>query len=345
MKAMRLVNIREIVLEDIDVPDVKGAEVLVKTKAAGVCHSDVFIRSGFVGGISLKDLGIKLPLTLGHEIAGIVEDMGSDVHEFKKGDVVAVYPWIGDGTCYHCMVGNENLCNNPKQLGIHIDGGFAEYVKVPHYKYLIKLRNLSPVEAAPLSCSGITAYSAVKKAALDPSKALLIVGAGGGLGVMAIQIAKAINGAMVIGVDIRDEAIETAKKAGADYVIDGRNAKVVDEINSLTGGKGVDAVIDFSGSEKTLSVYPYSLKKQGKYIMVGLQGGELKHPSALIIFKETQFSGNFVGNFGDFVAILNLAERGWVKPMLSKTMRLEEVNDALDNLELGKVTGRQVLIP
>ena len=186
MRAMRLVEIGKLKLTEVEVPKVKNCEVLVKTQAAGVCHSDVHIRSGYVGNLSLKDLGIMIPVTLGHEIAGVIEEVGDEVQGFSKGDAVVINPWIGDGTCYYCKTGEENMCDNPKQLGIHTDGGFAEYVKVPHYKYLFRLRTLSPVEAAPLDCAGVTAYKAVRKADMDSSKVLTVLGAGGGLGTMAI---------------------------------------------------------------------------------------------------------------------------------------------------------------
>jgi alcohol dehydrogenase, propanol-preferring len=345
MRAMRLVETGKLQLMEVEVPKVKNFEVLVKTQAAGVCHSDAHIRSGYVGNIRLKDLGIMLPVTLGHEIAGVIEKVGEQVQGLNKGDAVVINPWIGDGTCYYCKTGEENMCDNPKQLGIHTDGGFAEYVKVPHYKYLFRIRNLTPVQAAPLACAGTTAYKAAKKANLNPSKVLTVVGAGGGLGITAIQIAKATSGATIIGVDVREEALEAAKRAGADHVIDGRSANVIDEIKMLTNGKGADAVIDFNNSEKTLSVYPFALTKHGTYVMVGLHGGELKCPSAFVVFNDVQFVGSWLGNQADFIVIMDMAEKGKVKPMVTKTMRLEQANDAIDNLEHARVVGRQVLVP
>jgi propanol-preferring alcohol dehydrogenase len=344
MRAMRLVEIGKLELMEVKVPEVKGFEVLVKIQAAGVCHSDAHIKSGYIGNISIKDLRFRLPLTLGHEIAGVVEEVGEEVRGFSKGDAVVVYPWIGDGTCYYCKIGEENMCNNPKHLGINVDGGFAEYVKVPHYKYLFKINKVSPIEAAPLACAGITAYRAVKKINLNSSKTLTVIGAGGGLGTMAIQIAK-VTGATIIGIDIREEALEAAKRAGADYIIDGKSGNVLEEIKRLSDGKGADAIIDFNNSDKTLSVYPFALAKHGKYIMVGLHGGELKYPSLRVVFNEIQFIGSYLGNQADFIGVMNMAEKGKVKPMVTKVMRLEEANEAIDNLEHAKAVGRQVLVP
>ncbi len=345
MRAVRLLDVGKLELVEVDVPKVKNFDVLVKVQAAGVCHSDVHFRTGYIGDLSLKDQGIMFPVTLGHEIAGVVEEVGGEVQGFSKGEAVVVYPWIGDGVCYYCKLGEENMCFNPRQLGVHVDGGFAEYVKVPHYKYLFKLRKLSPVEAAPLACSGVTTYRAVKKAELNPLKFLVVVGAGGGLGTMAVQIAKGTSGAAIIGVDVKEEALQTAKRAGCDHVVDGKSSSLIQEIKGLTEGRGADAVIDFNNSEGTLSVYPFTLGKHGKYIMVGLHGGQLKYPSPLIVFNEIQFVGSWLGSQADFFNVMNLAEKGKVKPLITKTMRLEEANEALDNLEYGRVTGRQVLVP
>lgn len=345
MRAMRLVDVGRLQLMDVEAPKVEEFEVLVRMQAAGVCHSDVHIRRGYVGKVSIKDLGFKLPLTLGHEVAGVVEETGEGVEGFAKGDAVVINSWIGCGACYYCKTGEENLCDNQRQVGINIDGGFAEYVKVPHYKYLFKIKNLSPIDAAPLACAGTTSYRATRKADLDPSKFLTVIGAGGGVGHMVVQIAKAISGATIIGVDVREEALKIAEKAGADYVVDGRMENVAEEILKLTGGKGSNAIIDLNNSEKTLSVYPFALAKRGKYIMVGLAGADLKYPSAMIVSREAQFMGSWVGSQADFISVMNLAEKGMVKPIVTKIRKLEEANEALDDLEHGRVAGRQVLVP
>ncbi|QIW22753.1 NAD(P)-dependent alcohol dehydrogenase [Sulfolobus sp. S-194] len=347
MRAIRLVEIgKPLQLQDIPAPKPKGPQVLVKIEAAGVCHSDVHMRQGRFGNLRIvEDLGVKLPVTLGHEIAGKIEEVGDEVVGYSKGDLVAVNPWQGEGNCYYCRIGEEHLCDSPRWLGINFDGAYAEYVIVPHYKYLFKLRRLSAVEAAPLTCSGITTYRAVRKASLDPSKTLVVVGAGGGLGTMAIQIAKAISGATIIGVDVRDEALEAAKRAGADYAINASSQDPISEIRRITQGKGADAVIDLNNSERTLSIYPNVLAKQGKYVMVGLFGADLHYHAPLITLNEIQFIGSLVGNQSDFLGIMSLAEAGKVKPMVTKTMKLEEANEAIDNLENFRAVGRQVLIP
>jgi propanol-preferring alcohol dehydrogenase len=326
-------------------PQVKSCEVLVKVMAAGVCHIDVYFRKGYFGDTSTRDLGFAIPVTLGHEIAGTVEKLGNEVQGFNKGDYVVVYTFVGDGVCYYCRNGEEQLCVNPRHIGGHVDGGFAEYVKVPHYRYLFKIKKLDPVEAAPITCAGLTAFRAIKKANLDPSKVVVIIGAGGGLGTMTIQIAKAISQAITVAVDVRDEALEAAKRTGADFLINGKNKDVIQEIKELTAGKGADVIIDFVDSDATLSTYPYALARNGKYILVGLYGGQLKYKSPPIALNELQFIGSFVGSPADLAGILNIAERGLVKPIVTKTWKLEEVNYAIDDLEHGKTVGRQVLLP
>jgi propanol-preferring alcohol dehydrogenase len=344
MKAMMLIEVgNPLQLAEVEVPKPKGNQVLVKIEGAGVCHSDVHMRSGKYGKISLKDRGIKLPLIPGHEIAGEVEEVGEEVTSFSKREKVAVNPWIGEGSCYYCRIGEEQFCQKPRRLGVDVNGGFAEYVLVPHYKYLYKLKRLTPVEAAPFTCSGITTYRAIRRASLDPSKSLVIVGAGGGLGTMAIQIAKAYSGATVIAVDVREEALELAKRAGADYVVDGKRDPV-SEIRRITE-RGADAVLDLNNSDLTLRTYPNCLAKQGKYIMVGLYGGDLNYHAPFITLMEQTFMGSYVGNQTDFMGIMSLAESGKVKPMITRVMKLEEVNQAIDNLEHARVTGRQVLVP
>ncbi|MBS7641076.1 MAG: NAD(P)-dependent alcohol dehydrogenase [Candidatus Bathyarchaeia archaeon] len=345
MRAARLLEPGKISIVDVDVPRVKGCEVLVRVGAAGVCHSDVYFRKGFFGDVSTRDLGFPIPITLGHEISGTIAEVGDEVQGFSKGDNVVVYTFVGDGICHYCRSGEEQLCINPRHIGGYVDGGYAEYVKVPHYRYLFKIKKLSHVEAAPLTCAGLTAFRAVRKAELDPSKFVLIVGAGGGLGTIAIQVAKATSQAEVIAVDIREEALEAAKKVGADIVINGRTKDVIGEIKRLTDNRGVDAVIDFVNSNATLSTYPNALAKRGKYILVGLYGGQIVYKSPIIALTEMQFIGSFVGNQADLAGVLALAEKGLVKPLITKVRKLEEINDALDDLEQGKVVGRQVLIP
>ena len=346
MRAMRLLKYGEpLKMMEIDVPKARGDQILVKVEAAGVCHSDVHLVKGYVDGFNYAERGFKLPITPGHEVAGTIEEVGENVTGFSRGESVVVNPWMSDGTCYYCTMGESQMCDHPTLLGIlNADGGFAEYALIPHQKYVQRLRGLSAIQAAPLGCAGVTTYAAIKKARLMPSETLVVIGAGGGLGTLAIQMAKAVSGATVIGVDVKDDALEAAEKAGADHVINARSTDPVEGIKHLTG-RGADAVIDLNSSEQTLSIYPNSLAKRGRYVMVGLYGGVMKYPSPSIIWNELSLIGSDRGNERDFVDVLSLAERGRVKPMVTVTMKLEDANTAIENLERGTSIGRQILLP
>ena len=162
--------------------------------------------------IKTTDRGVTYPLTPGHEIAGVIDGLGEEAEGFSKSDNVLVYPWIGDGVCPACRIGEENLCDKPRSLGVYVDGGYAEYVLVPSYRYLVKIGDdMDTDTTAPLSCAGLTAYGAVKNANLKPENNVVIVGTGG-LGLMAIQLVKAVTGAKIIAMDLDDQKLDVAKK-------------------------------------------------------------------------------------------------------------------------------------
>src|SRR5436853_1368720 len=216
MRAARIVEVNQpLQLQDVQTPVPKGAQVLVKVQSSGVCHSDIHLWEGGYegpGGQFLKttDRGVKYPLTPGHEIAGIVDRTGEEVEGFAKDERVLIYPWIGEGLCPACRAGEENLCDKPRSLGIYNDGGYAQYVLVPSYKYLVKIGNdMDTDTSAPLACAGLTSYGAVKNANLKPDDNVVIVGTGG-LGLMAIQLAKAITGAKIIAMEIDDQKLYVA---------------------------------------------------------------------------------------------------------------------------------------
>src|SRR5215831_4872344 len=224
MKAARIVNVKEpLQIQTLETPKPKGNEVLIKVESAGVCHSDIHLWEGGYQGpagqfMKATDRGVKYPLTPGHEVAGVIDSMGEEVEGFKKNEKVLVFPWIGEGLCPACRVGEENLCDKPRSLGVYNDGGYAEYVLVPSYKYLARINDLDTDTSAPLSCSALTAYGAVKNAQLKPSDNVVVVGAGG-LGLMGIQLAKAVSGATVISLDVIDEKLKVAKQSGADFTV------------------------------------------------------------------------------------------------------------------------------
>jgi len=347
MKAMRLVDIgKPLRLFELDVPKPKDYEVLVKVKAVGVCRSDLHLKSGYIGKLNIiKDLNIKLPITPGHEIVGIIEDYGDKVPSvFNKGDKVLIYPWQGDGICRFCRVGDDHLCDNFKHLGINVDGGYAEYVLVSHYKYLYKFNYIDFIRVAPIPCAGVTALRAVKRGRPSSYSNVLVVGSGGGVGHLIVQILKKLFNCMVVGVEITKHGIEYSRLSSADYVVNGSNIDEIIEALKEYFPTGVDLVFDTVCNDFTLGFYPKFLSKSGKYILIGVYGGDLKINSTLPILNENEFIGVHIGNQKDFYEVLRLVENNVLQPLISKTYKLEEVNEALDNLEAYRVAGRQVII-
>ena len=185
MKAARIARLNEpLQIQELQTPTAKGPQVLIKIQSTGVCHSDVHVWEGYYEGIEgqpikTTDRGLRYPLTPGHEIAGIVDGLGEQAEGFSKNEKVLVYPWIGEGLCPACRIGEENLCDKPRSLGIYTDGGYAEQVLVPSYRYLVKIgEDMDMDTSTPLPCAGLTSYGAVKNANLKPDENVVIVGTG-----------------------------------------------------------------------------------------------------------------------------------------------------------------------
>ena len=222
--------------------------------------------------IKTTDRGVTYPLTPGHEIAGVIDGLGEEAEGFSKSDNVLVYPWIGDGVCPACRIGEENLCDKPRSLGVYVDGGYAEYVLVPSYRYLVKIGDdMDTDTTAPLSCAGRTAYGAVKNVNLKPENNVVIVGTGG-LGLMAIQLVKAVTGAKIIAMDLDDQKLDVAKKNGADIIINSKKEDPIKAIAELTDKLGADAVIDFVNASKTVETDMQFLRRRARLVLVGLFG-------------------------------------------------------------------------
>ena len=256
-------------LNEQPTPEPKGTEVLLKVLAAGVCHSDLHLADGWfdLGGgkrMSLADRGMKLPVTLGHENVGEVVAFGPDVKGVKVGDRRLAHPWIGCGTCGPCQRGEENLCRAMRSLGVFSNGGYADYLMVPHPRYLFDIGDLPPDRAAPLACSGVTTYGALKKISTLKSEPTVIIGAGG-LGLMCLALHKAMGGHSAIVVDIDPVKRDAAKKAGAAKVVDGGAADASQQIIDMTNG-GAWGVIDLVGSSQSARVGYDCLIKGGKYV-------------------------------------------------------------------------------
>jgi propanol-preferring alcohol dehydrogenase len=338
-------------LVEVDAPDPapSGHEVVIEVRAAGVCHSDLHIwEGGYDLGagkrLMLKDRGVNLPLTMGHETAGVIVSVGSQVKDRKVGEMCLVYPWIGCGMCRVCRDGFENLCMKPRCLGVHCDGGYADHLVVPNEKYLIPLDGLDPVAVAPYACSGVTTYSALKKfGPLIREEPILIIGAGG-LGLMCISILKAMGGKGAVVVDIDASRREAALKAGALAVVDGAAADAQERIAAALGGPGWGA-IDLVGSPATAAQAFNALAKGAKLVMVGLFGGSAPWSLPLIPMKATSIEGSYTGNLEETRELLDLVRTGAVAAIPIQTRPMSAATQTLEDLHAGRIVGRVVLTP
>ena len=286
-----------------------NTQVLVKVKSTGVCHSDLHLLEGGYdtgdGFMKVTDRGVKFPVIPGHEIVGIIEDVGDSVKDVSIGDMVLVYPWMGCGKCSTCQNGNTNLCESPKSLGVFQDGGYAEHVLVPDYKFLEKIDGLDPDVAASLACSGLTAYTAIKKSLVNDPENILIVGAGG-LGLMGVQIAKTLTNANVICADLDDQKLSSAKELGATHIVNTKEPDAIKKIMSICNDKGVDSIVDFVNAPPTVKMNLSLIRKRGNIILVGLFGGAVELPLVSVPLKAITIQGAYTGSYNDMLELINI---------------------------------------
>jgi propanol-preferring alcohol dehydrogenase len=325
-----------------------GTEVLLKVLAAGVCHSDLHLADGWfdLGGgkrLSLADRGMKLPVTLGHENVGQVVATGPDAKGIQIGVRMVAHPWIGCGTCGPCRRGEENLCRAMKSLGVFSNGGYADYMIVPHPRYLFEIGDLPPERTAPLACSGVTTFGALKKVPTLATEPTVIIGAGG-LGLMCLALHQMMGGHSAIVVDVDPAKREAAKEAGAAHVVDGGAANAAQQIVDLTQG-GAWAVIDLVGSSQSARVGYESLIKGGKYIIVGLYGGDLTVSLPPIPMRALTIQGSYVGSIPEMAELMDLVRRTGPPKVPVATRSLDDVNEVMEQLRAGGVIGRVVLTP
>ncbi|MCP4185580.1 MAG: alcohol dehydrogenase catalytic domain-containing protein [Hyphomicrobiales bacterium] len=331
-------------------PVPSGTEILLKISHCGVCHSDVHLHDGyfdFGGGkkLDIRD-GRELPFTLGHEIGGEVVAMGEQANGVSVGDKVVAYPWIGCGECSSCKNGDENLCNKNggKVLGVNAQGGFADYVIVPHSKYLLEYNNIPAGLAATYMCSGLTAYSALKKVDHPaPEDKILIVGLGG-VGMMGLQFAYALFGRYPLAADVNEETLLAATKAGSPHVYNPKDQDSLRQLKSDSGG-GVVAAVDFVGSESSFKFANAAVRKGGTIVIVGMFGGALSMPLPLIPMRALTIKGSFVGNLREAKEMMALVRDGKVNSIPVEERPMNEAGNTLDDLRSGAIVGRVVLRP
>ncbi|MDO9475450.1 MAG: alcohol dehydrogenase [Pseudohongiella sp.] len=323
-------------------PVPQGTEVLVKMVACGVCHSDIHLHDGEFNLGNDKKLEVGRPgLVLGHEIFGEVVAVGPDANDAKIGDRRVVFPWIGCGECPSCRRGEEHLCTPGRGLGTMAQGGFADHVMVPHPRYLFDKGDVADSLASTYACSGLTAYSSLKKVGpLVEGDELVLIGAGG-VGMMTLQVALAL-GMQPIVVDIDDNKLAAAKELGAKAVFNSSDKASVKAIKTLCNG-GAYAVIDFVGAEASVNFGLGCLRKGGKIIIVGLYGGALNIPLPFIPMSARIIQGSYVGSLQEMGELMALVRAGKIAPIRIEERPLADVSQALADLKAGKVQGRVVL--
>lgn len=324
-----------------------GSELQLRVLACGVCHSDLHLRDGFFnlgGGKKLNFNGICCPFTPGHEVAGLVTDVGPDADAGLIGRRVLVYPWIGCGSCSQCIGGHEHLCSRPRSIGLYRDGGFAESMIVPHERYLVDLDKLDPAAAAPLCCSGLTTYSALLKFGPTLNSGNLVIFGAGGLGLMALGILSLLGAKAPIVVEIDESKRDAALRAGAAVAVDPRDPNCFKLIRKATE-QPITQILDLVGSGDSVRQGMELLATGGRLIVVGLVGGQLAVPAPTFPLKSITVQGSFTGSLTEFRQLVSLMQIHGLPPLPIDKRALDQAPVVLDDLEGGRILGRAVLIP
>jgi 2-desacetyl-2-hydroxyethyl bacteriochlorophyllide A dehydrogenase len=342
MKSVRLVEIgKPLELQEIPIPNIGENDILVRVRAAGICHSDAHYRAG-------RSSMSALPLTLGHEVAGVVEKIGAQVMYVKVGDRVCLHYNISCGVCDACKSGNDQFCETVKMLGHHVDGGYAEYIAVPA-RNAIPLPEEIPFEAgATLMCASATAYHTLQKAKVKAGETVAIFGVGG-LGLSAIQLAKAFGAVEVYAVDIQQDKLELASEYNA-VPIDASRMDAVEEIRKLTKGRGVNVAIEMIGLRKTMEQAIDSVGNLGRAVMVGLNQESISINTYMqVLGKEAEIIGSNDHLLQELPLLVDLARRKILDTshVVSQTIPLDadKINQRLDDLENFTSDVRVVIVP
>lgn len=330
------------------VPEPSGTEVLVRVKGAGICHSDLHIQEGHYDMGSGQQLSFKgrvsFPFTPGHETAGEVVSAGSDAGEVAVGAKVLVCSWVGCGDCPACSRGDEHLCQAPAFLGVNKPGGYSDYVVVPHPRYLIDIGDMDPAQAAPLACSGLTTYSALRKFGDLPRQVPLVIFGAGGLGLMAVGLMQKIGLMPPVVVELDAAKRDAALSAGAKAAIDPAASDAVEQIRNAVG-QPVLCVLDLVGAGQTAELALQLLEKGGHAVFVGLLGGDVRLPVPMLPMKALTLQGSYIGSPAELRELVEMLKSVGLPPIPIDRRPLEEADAALNDLRAGKVVGRLVLIP
>jgi NAD+-dependent secondary alcohol dehydrogenase Adh1 len=342
VKAARLHEYHQALkFDEVDEPKALGPfDVVVKIGAAGLCRTDLHIQEGQWAEKS----EVELPYTPGHENAGWIHEVGSGVNNVEVGDTVIVHPFIACGLCRACRRGDDMHCENGSFPGIDRDGGFAEFL-FTSARSVVKLDpSLEPASIAALADAGLTAIHAVKKAIpiLAPGTRAVVIGAGG-LGHIGIQCLKAMTPAEIIVVDPNEKALALAGELGADHTVKVEGQSHIETVKDLTDGLGAEAIIDFVGENGAVEDGVAMIQDGGFYYVIGY-GQNIDIPTIDVISREISFIGNLVGTYVDLQDLMTLTAQGQVT-LHTSTYPLDAINDAMADLDQGRLQGRGILIP
>jgi D-arabinose 1-dehydrogenase-like Zn-dependent alcohol dehydrogenase len=330
MKAVRMIEPgKPLQLQQIPIPSAGEEDVLVRVRAAGICHSDAHYRAG------RSPMGM-MPITLGHEVAGEVEWVGSKVTNLKAGQRVCLHYNISCGECYHCKTGNEQFCTTVKMIGHHIDGGYAEYIAIPARNAIHLPEEISFEAGATLMCASATALHALHKGRVKDGETVAVFGVGG-LGLSAIQLARALGAAEVYAVDIKLDKLELASQYGA-IPVNASRVDAADEIHKLTKGKGVNVALEMIGLPITMKQTIESLGVLGRAVIVGLSQIPLEvHPYQTLIGYEAEIIGSNDHLLQELPLLIDMARQKILDTSHVVSQRIpldaEKINHRLDDLE------------
>jgi len=334
---------------DLEFSKPTGDEVLVQVTHAGVCHSDVYIMDGHqdLGSgekIYFAQSNMPMPLTMGHEIVGDVLEVGNRVDTKLIGKRRLIYPWIGCGDCVSCEAGQENHCESARSLGIFSQGGYSDYVVVPSSRYLIDIDGLDAAWSSTLACSGLTVYSALKQLQpIKPNSAIAIIGIGG-LGLMAISMAKALGLEKIVACDLAQDRLEVARELGASDTLETASNDAAARLRDLSQNR-LFGVIDTVGLPTTMDLGIQATMKGARIVLVGLQGGRIALPLPTLPFKALSLNGTYTGTLQELRDVIELAKSGALQPMPISCRPMSCLHHTLEELRSGSVVGRVVLEP
>jgi alcohol dehydrogenase/propanol-preferring alcohol dehydrogenase len=333
---------------DLPTPEPRGTEVMVLVSACGVCHSDLHYRDGgyHLGGermFTLKERGVELPITPGHEPIGRVAALGPEARGVSVGETRLVYPWIGCGSCPRCVAGRDIDCLSMRTLGLFRPGGYSTHLLVPHPRYLLETDGLDDGYASTLACAGLTAWSALKKISIHYSDdGILLIGAGG-VGLTAVGFARALWDCPIVVVDRDETKLEAATAMGATHVVRAGPGAVEAVRESLQGPAA--AVVDFVGTPDTAQLGFDVLRKGGSLVLIGLHGGAWPLTVAMLPLRNVALVGSLTGTVAETREVIDFvrSRRPDRIPIVARPLR--EANAALAELADGATIGRQVLVP